>query len=410
MAIGSELSHCWVLYPHSAPVARPPTGRVISALPLNSVSGPDRDPAAARRVVYLLGAGATQGAVSFAGSPEKLIMPGLIDRLLERMHEQYALHFADHPGIGHLVNEVVDTKTDFEHLLTFLADTPSQRFQDFAESLKSVFSAVLRAALEKVRRDVGEQYSDLYAVLVDMHQVKDSGESLAGFLTLNYDSILEHAIHEKLDRGIDYGIRTIGNDAVDAIPVLKLHGSFSWRHSWPVEVVGEIEGGLWIPPGIRKAKADYPFNAIWGAARELLDCDVLRIIGCNLGPNDWDLVSLLFTTMHGREAAPPYDVEVIGWPSTASGIAEMFPYLSVRSLLELPEIGPQLIGELQGGAPTEYAALDEREQERALEDARTKIENPFERWLRLKGELMWRDLGSLATHHGHFEQFVEAAP
>lgn len=382
----------------------------MSALPVNSVSGPDRDPDAPRRVVYLLGAGATQGAISFAGSPEKLVMPVLIDRLLERMREQYVLQFPDHSGIGHLVNEVVDKKTDFEHLLTFLADTPSQQFQEFAESLKLVFSAVLRAALEKVRQDVGEQHSDLYAVLVDMHEVEGSGESLAGFLTLNYDSFLEHAIREKLGRSIDYGIRTVGADADDPIPVLKLHGSFSWRHSWPVEVVGEIEAGLWIPPGIRKAKADYPFNAIWGAARELLDCDVLRIIGCNLGPNDWDLVSLLFTTMHGREAAPPYDIEVIGSASTASGISDMFPYLNVLSLLELSEIGPQLIGEVLGSAPMEYESLEQAEKERVVKDARTKIENPFERWLRLKGELMWRDLGSLSTDHGLFEQFIEAAP
>src|SRR3954447_14661945 len=93
---------------------------------------PDSGASASRRVVYLLGAGATQGAVHFAGSSATLVMPGLIDRLLGGMREEYLKHFTGHPGMKHLVNDVVDTKTDFEHLLTFLEDTPSRPYQQFA--------------------------------------------------------------------------------------------------------------------------------------------------------------------------------------------------------------------------------------------------------------------------------------
>lgn len=373
------------------------------------MSGPDSAlDSSPRRVVYLLGAGATQGAASFGGSTANLVMPGLIVRLLERMREEYVEGFSDHPGMAHLVNDVVDDETDFEHLLTFLADTPSRRYQEFAERLRTVFSEVLRTALDGVRQELGDKYSALYAVLLDMHQVERSGESLAGFLTLNYDSFLEHAIEEVVGRGVDYGVQARGGgDGGHSIPVLKLHGSFSWHHTWPIEVAGGVEAGLWIPPGIRKAKGDYPFNAIWGAARELLDCDVLRIIGCNLGPNDWDLVSLLFTTMHGRESTLPYEVEVVGWPDTASRIAHAFPYLNVRSLLESSQVGPQLIAEVLGREPVEFTTLDESEQERAVEDAGSKIANPFEHWLRLKGELMHRDLPNIETDRGLFRDFVE---
>lgn len=365
---------------------------------------------APRRVVYLLGAGATQGAVQFAGSTAKLVMPGLIDRLLDRTREKYLEAFADHAGLKHLVNDVVDDDTDFEHLLTFLEDTPSRRYQEFAQRLKTVFSTVLRKALEDVRSELGDHHSALYAVLLDMHEVADSGERLAGFLTLNYDNFLEHAIEHGLGHAIDYGVQTSnpsGDDERKPIPVLKLHGSFSWRRTWPVEVAEEIDAGLWIPPGIRKAKGEYPFNAIWGAARELLDCDVLRIIGCNLGPNDWDLVSLLFTTMHGRESARPYEIEVIGWPKGAARISETFPYLNVRSLLEIPEIGAQFIAELLGSDPMEFSDLDETERERAIEAAGAKIANPFQHWLRLKGELMHRDLLSIDTDRDLFKPFIE---
>ena len=336
-------------------------------------------------------------------------MPGLIDRLLQRMREEYVQDFGDHKGLAHLVNDVVEDKTDFEHLLTFLEDTPSRTHQEFAARLKTVFLTVLRTALDKVRRELGDDHSALYAVLLDMHQVEGSGESLAGFLTLNYDSFLEDAIERAPGRGVDYRVLVRGGASEDdLIPVLKLHGSFSWRHTWPLELAGEGEGvGLWIPPGIRKAKGDYPFNEIWGAARELLDCDVLRLIGCNLGKNDWDLVSLLFSTMHGRESAAPYKVELIGWPDTAMRIEEEFPYLNVRSLLEIDGVGPQSIAEVLGGAPTEFSTLEETERETAVANASSKIANPFEHWLKLKGELMVQDLPSIETEQGLFQAFVE---
>jgi hypothetical protein len=365
-----------------------------------------------RRVSYLFGAGATQGAVQFAGSAKKLVMEGLIDRLLDRTRDAYDEDFADHAGLRYLVNDVVDARTDFEHLLTFLADTPSKRYQEFAERLKLVFSTVLREALADANTELGNHRSGLYAALLDMHEVVDSSEHLVGFLTLNYDDFLERAIEQGLGRTVDYGVQ-LGEPTTPqerpSIPVLKLHGSFSWRPTWPLDVTDEGDAGLWIPPGIRKAKGEYPFNAIWGRARELLDCDVLRIIGCNLGSNDWDLVSLLFTTMHGRESARPYEIEVIGRPDDAAKISGAFPYLDVRSLLELREVGEQFIAELLGIDPTPFAGLEERDRNRAVAAAETKVTNPFEHWLRLKGELMYRDMDSIETKLALFKTFVEDA-
>jgi hypothetical protein len=368
---------------------------------------PDETP---RRVSYLFGAGATQGSVQYAGSGESLVMPGLIERLLDSTNNAYVEDFSDHAGLRHLVNDVVDDRTDFEHLLTFLADTPSHRYQDFAERLKKVFSTVLRRALAEVRTELGDEHAALYAALLDMHDVPGSGEHLVGILTLNYDNFLEYAIEHALGRTVDYGVEVANPSSADGqapISVLKLHGSFNWRSIWPIEVAEESDVGLWIPPGIRKAKSEYPFNAIWGRARELLDCDVLRIVGCNLGPNDWDLVSLLFTTMHGRESAQPYEIEVIGSPAGADNMRKTFPYLSSRSLLEIRELGAQFVAELLGTDPTDFSDLDEAEQKRAREAAVTKIANPFQHWLRLKGELMHRDLESISTERGLFRRFIE---
>jgi hypothetical protein len=364
-----------------------------------------------RRVVYLLGAGATQGAIRYAGSAANLLMRGLAEPLRDATNKTYRDQFDGHAGLASLINDVVDTETDFEHLLTFLSDTPSGSYQAFADQLRGVFSNVLRKALEDVHEELGERRSELYAALLDMHEVVDSDEQLVGFLTLNYDTFLEHAVQHQLGCGVDYGIRVTGatqDGDRPPIPVLKLHGSFDWCHTWPIEIAAGRDAELWIPPGIRKEKSQYPFNAIWGAARDLLDCDVLRIVGCNLGPNDWDLVSLLFTTMHGRETARPYQIEVIGKPRAAKRIKHAFPYLRVCSLLQIPEIGRLFVSEVLASEPVDFADLDEPEQIEAERRANKTIDNPFERWLRMKGEQMLSD-PKIVVHAGLFRQFVETS-
>lgn len=362
------------------------------------------------RVVYLLGAGATQGCVSFRGSTERVVMPGLVDELISSMRNLLYENpeYETHKALRRLVNEVIQDDTDFEQLITFLGDARSATHQQFSAGLRKVFSTVLRGRLDDVEDELGDRRSDLYAALIDMHEVPGVGEDLGGFLTLNYDGFLEHAIETHAGRTVDYGISLRPRERERRpIRVLKLHGSFSWGDEWPVGGGSYHEHELWIPPGIRKAKTDYPFNLIWGLAREMLDCDVLRIIGCNLGPNDWDLVSMLFTTMHAHASNGPYRIEVVAGPKTAGHIAKMFPYLEVLSILELPDIGAQVVGENTGGPPVEFAHLSLAKQKEVACNAQTKIGNPFEYWLRLKGETLNVDLDTIETPAGLFERFVD---
>lgn len=362
-----------------------------------------------RRVVYLLGAGATHGGVKLYGSNTSLLMPGLIVQLSTEMRKLLGDdRYRDHRNLEELLNSVVNEDTDFEQLITFLEDSVSITHREFAADLKNIFSTVLRARLDEVQAELGPHHSQLYATLIDMHRVEGVDEDLKGFLTLNYDGFLEDAIVQHLGEMIDFGVNVNPQNTgamSDAIRVLKLHGSFTWNDQWPIAASDGVSG-LWIPPGIRKTKTDYPFNAIWGLAREMLDCDVVRVIGCNLGANDWDLVSLLFTTRHLHASSGPYDVELITDVDTASRIKKSFPYLGAKHLVDIDIIGREIVGEMLATNPRDVADLEESDQRLLGEQLKANVSNPFAYWLKVKGELMQRDLPSIHTQLGLFESFV----
>ena len=223
-------------------------------------------PVAKDRVVYLLGAGATHGGLKFYGSSFDILMPNLSDELLESTSKLLQEdEYKDNPNLLTLMNSVVNTDTDFEQFFTFLEESVSATYRDFAGGMKGIFSKVLRSRLEDARTEITPRHSQLYATLIDMYDVKDFGELLKGFLTLNYDNFLESAIVDHLTRSVDFGVAVGSPEASDdSVRVLKLHGSFSWSEHWPIEV-SEEEQSLWIAPGIHKRKTDYPFNAHMGS-------------------------------------------------------------------------------------------------------------------------------------------------
>lgn len=374
-----------------------------------SIAPPPLPEAAPRRVVYLLGAGATQGSVSYSGGTTNLLMRGLSPLLISGMQELINSEAESRALVGQFINDIMNEDADFEQLTTFLEDAPSAAHRRVAAQFKEVFFSVLQGELRATAAALGGSHSELLAALIDMHQVDRRAEDLAGFLTLNYDSFLEHAIETHLGMPVDYGVSVQPgrSEPSRSIRVLKLHGSFSWVDAWPMTLSATATSARWIPPGIRKAKSDYPYSAIWGLARELLDCDVVRIVGCKLRENDWDLISLLFTTMHAHADGRSYELEIIGRPQSAREIQRRFPYLRAKSILEIEGLGDSIVAEMLGGPPTRFASLAEKEQDIAEQSA-NKIGNPFAYWLTQMGEAMIRELGSISTDSGRFEAFVAA--
>lgn len=226
-------------------------------------------------------------------------------------------------------------------------------------------------------------------------------------MTINYDEYIEDAAAGADGLPVDFGVYVHGaSSSRPGLKLLKLHGSFGWEDAWPI-LYGKGDTTLWIPPGIQKAKERYPFNVLWGLAREMLDCDVLRIIGCRLAPNDWDLISLIFTTRHANSIRRPYAIELIDAPLHAAELQERYPYLEIQSLLEVEPIGKQLVGELLVRAPQRYASLTPEEQERVKNNA-GREQNWFLLWLTHQAEALYVELGSITTGLGAFEQLLEA--
>ena len=68
--------------------------------------------------------------------------------------------------------------TDFEHIITFLDDAPSQ----FADRMREAFEEVLRDRLNRIHETQGGAVL-LYKVLLDIYNIEQCPEILQGIIT-----------------------------------------------------------------------------------------------------------------------------------------------------------------------------------------------------------------------------------
>ena len=300
-----------------------------------------------------------------------------------------------------------DGDTDIEHLITFLDDIPSRQHREFAEGMRKAFEQALRDELKTIREETKDDPIELYEVLLDAHNVEQFPEVLQGIITINYDEYIETAIERVHDCPADFGIRVEpSSEQMEGPRLLKLHGSFGWRDTWPISRGNNDGATLWIPPGIQKAKQAYPFNVLWGSAREMLACDILRVVGCRLGPNDWDLISLLFTMRHAGLARRP-QIEIIDAPEHAIKLNESYPYLEVQSIIEVEPIGSELISGLTGRPARRFSEFEDDERNdivRSIGSSR----NWFDLWLTRKLENHSINIADMSTPKGFVKRFLAA--
>ena len=225
-----------------------------------------------------------------------------------------------------------------------------------------------------------------------MYEIKGINEKIGGIITLNYEDLIEKAIFNVKGR-IDYAINFRNNSKQfkqnninnKTIPLLKLHGSFNWKNEFPVCLVDKIkreDDVLWIPPGVEKNKNNYPFSLIWGKAKEMLDCDILRVVGCSLNRNDWQLISLLYSTQRLNSQEKEYTIELINYQNIAESIKKDYSYLRFSTILDIEEVKEYIFNSFRRQASRKRLSTSMVD----YVSTQNSTINILDTWLKAKGE------------------------
>jgi hypothetical protein len=332
-----------------------------------------------KKIVYLLGAGATQAVIKQI-NPEKSLMTEDIQELIESKYSKKGID----PRIW---NELVTKGNDVEHLISVLE---SHYNYSTSDKVRKYYWKALVTLVKDLSKSPPE---NLYTVLYDLHKNVDGlEEELLCFITLNYEDLLEQSLRKQYD--IDYAIDTMSSKSNrDKVKILKLHGSFNWINSRPIQTksMTSIQHGksLWIPPGVEKRKDNYPFNLLWGKATEcLMECDVVRVIGCSLSRNDWSLIPILYTVQRFNGRGQNIQIEIIDFVETGQNIRKNYRYLNIKQVTEIDDI----IAYYRRQLPK--ASDKERNREMIAQFSNKDKMNPFQAWLDAKIDQLVNEKGS----------------
>lgn len=360
---------------------------------------------AKKKIVYLFGAGATQAAVSVVDSSCQILTRDITQEIVLKIRNE------EREGLFPLSNIMLDRGVDIEHLISLLDSSHSPKHMKMASDLRRLFWEEIR---HRLGRHVTSLSPNLFAALFDMYNVNGFNEELAGVITLNYDQLAEIGFAEVFG-GIHYLIQMNSNHSflrIDpSLPAfIKLHGSFNWLNRYPITLIDEdkvVDEGdlLWIPPGLGKTGDLYPFNLLWGHAHELLECDVLRIIGCSLSINDMHLISMVFRTQILSEDSAKYSIELINYPSACDSISNRFPYLQMLKISEqhdfLLAIASELFTDIRS-----LGQLSKRHRNSIREYLNPLRVNIFDQWLRFMAERILLSTSDISTEKNILSSYI----
>jgi len=332
-----------------------------------------------KKIVYLWGAGATQGEAQNLGATVSLLMgdtlafgEGVATRILRGLGSRRARSVGISQGV------------DIEKLISLLGATGVNEQIKLAEGMRTRYFEELRDSLGSA----GVLYNPALAFrLFEMHldaNFSRNVESLTGILTTNHDGLLQLA-SEKVFKALNLGFPFESRHFSPAIgglvpPILQLHGSFTWQFGVPITVKRLQKTSrydpdtAWIPPTILKESKNYPFNKIAAFAYELLTkgCDVLRVVGASLTQNDWNVLSLIFNAQRHRELTgrSAFRIELIMPSDAGEEIKEECGYL--KNVMPIA-----FLSEGNFAAYKEFAPYKESE----IIPAESDLANPFKYWL-----------------------------
>lgn len=337
-----------------------------------------------KKIVYLFGAGATQAETDFGGSNAKVLTTQIKDGIQIQLDNEPK-------SIKKLVsNDLLTSGVDIEQLISLYESRGTEKGNKAAYFLRKSFMSEIVRNLKIVDTPDRKFQPTLMSALFELHKEHEDilDEQLIAILTLNYDDFAERAI-KAVYSGVNYGFatsdllgKTENSNTIGEFPaLLKLHGSFNWANDFPPTIVKNPSTNpdkcLWIPPGVDKRKEKYPFNILWGRAKEVLDCDVLRVIGCSLSRNDWQLISLL----HSSERVSNLKIEYIDFEDVGKQKKIDYPYLGIDTILAIEGFKKHL---------TDQTGI--REPGKSIEDfaetGNAAKFNCFHKWLEFKKTML----------------------
>ncbi|MBI2583505.1 MAG: SIR2 family protein [Candidatus Aenigmarchaeota archaeon] len=322
------------------------------------------------KVVYLFGAGATQAEVVRFDPDVDLTMPAVTERIFDRKIPTVS----DLNALRVYFSGTVSSALNVEHIISLLESLEIEKYRTMASVLRKLFQEDI---LENLIKKDNYVSPDLTKALLKFHTLDEVKihETLNGVISLNYDSLLDIAFQYVFGE-VNYGINCISetyktSQSENSTPLLlKIHGSFNWKQGIPIVISEGMDflktySSVWIPPSINKSIQNFPFNHIWGEAFELLNCDLLRVIGCSLNQNDWGLLDLLFKTQF--LSPKPYKIELVVSPKKCNEIKEKFAFL--KNVVAIEDLDIPLFSDMEFNEKGNYVGEDS---------------NFYERWLKTK--------------------------
>ncbi len=273
-----------------------------------------------KKIVYLFGAGATHAEVMSLEEGLSEVFIAKNGLLIAHVSKRVILAAQSNTRFKRHVETVTSREGSLNiELLISLLESNRVPDADFKVShLKKLVQADITARLSAAKR----KRFYLHKGLLELQNSEDANhhEELLGFISLNYDGVLDEAY--QLVFGTEPNYCLTSERKRDSIPLLKLHGSFNWHHR---RLYGKVRDIPIIPLGVNKNYLAPPYNFIWGRALELLiDCDILRVVGCSLNQNDIGLIDLLFKAHLERNTH--FDIEIIDRQGQGENVKNNFGF------------------------------------------------------------------------------------
>ena len=291
------------------------------------------------RIVYLFGAGAThaelQNIAPLLAEERGLLVSHVSSRVIERARRE--------PGYIKDVEMVSGTSgsLNIELLISLIENSKIRGWEQKTHRLKDLVRKDIEGILTASRTRRFYLHKAVFE-LHDQHAIKEK-EELTGLISLNYDNVLDAAYREYFGHPRYCFSLDTDQAALSSIPVLKLHGSFSWKNQ---SIRGRQRTVEIIPLGSTKSYIHPPYGCIWNQALEtLIGCDTLRVIGCSLSQNDFHLIDLLFKAH--LERGKSFEIEVVASDDVGDAIRRNYGFFpAIRSLTEfrgilIPETTPE---------------------------------------------------------------------